>query len=269
MIGISATAVPSCFRPLSEKLTSRLLQSRLDRGRLHSAIVRRAFITNCPRTPRPKMEDTYTRDFAGGDQPQTPTHADTEGASSSRNGPVAFDLEANAPIRRNFSTHSRASPRRTSTVSSVRTDGTHGRIHRLIKRANTVVHYHNDLEDPRPATHFEHGAEPGIDTRQDIEPEVPSLGKTCQTTVVDFSEDKIEKHEFDNDELIDFLEKPRADWAKCRWINVNGLSWTVIKALGNKYKLHRLAVEDLLNTRGRAKVDWYPENVFSEQCDSH
>jgi Mg2+ and Co2+ transporter CorA len=158
-------------------------------------------------------------------------------------------------------------PRRGSDLSSIRTDGEHGRIHRLLKRANTVVHYQNDVEDPRPSTHFQHGAEPGIDTQKDPEPEIPTLGKTCQTTLVDFSEDKIEKHEFDNDELLGFLDKPREDWVKCRWINVNGLSWTVIKALGNKYKLHRLAVEDLLNTRGRAKIDWYPDNVYSKQFD--
>lgn len=256
MVALSATTLPSLTRP--QIITSiHALQARICG---HHAISR-TFLTPSI-THRPSMEDSQSRDFAGasnGHSHQQSRGATIDGASSSR---VSYDIEANAPIRRNFTTSSRI-PRRPSLVSSINTHDDVGRIHRIMRRANTIVHYHNDQQDPLPpTTQFEHGAEPGIDTRQDYEPEFPTLGKTCQTTVVDFSEDKMEKHEFDNDDLIEFLQKPRADWAKTRWINVNGLSWSVIKALGNRYKLHRLAVEDLLNTRGRAKVDWYPDNVY-------
>lgn len=42
----------------------------------------------------------------------------------------------------------------------------------------------------------------------------------------------------------------------------NGLSWDVIKLLGNKYRLHRLAIEDLMHTHTRTKVDWYADHAF-------
>ncbi|KAF3000177.1 hypothetical protein E8E13_006209 [Curvularia kusanoi] len=83
-----------------------------------------------------------------------------------------------------------------------------------------------------------------------------------QITAVDFSKDRIEKHELTNETLEAFLAKPREEWATCRWINVNGLSWDVVRLLGEKQNLHSLALEDLLHTRNRTKADWYPEHVF-------
>jgi hypothetical protein len=156
---------------------------------------------------------------------------------------------------------------------------------RRLNRSRTILHYSHTAVDPDNNTrddlltagvtrsasgqlwdHLKPGAEPGIDTTADIpEPRFASLVSSSQTSLVDFSSDKIQKHEFTGSEkLLDFLEKPREDWAKCRWINVNGLDWKIIKALGNKYKLHRLAIEDLIAPGGRAKVDWYPGNVFGE-----
>jgi Mg2+ and Co2+ transporter CorA len=32
--------------------------------------------------------------------------------------------------------------------------------------------------------------------------------------------------------------------------------------IGEKQKLHSLAIEDLLHTRNRTKADWFPEHVF-------
>lgn len=68
--------------------------------------------------------------------------------------------------------------------------------------------------------------------------------------------------ELDNDTLAEFLATPRPQWAKTRWVNVNGLSWDVVGMLGNHKKLHMLAVEDLLHTRSRTKVDWYTDHAF-------
>lgn len=101
------------------------------------------------------------------------------------------------------------------------------------------------------------GAEPGVDTSKPNHGHVMGLHAECQVTVVDFSQDDIATHELDNKQLAKFLDKPKPDWVKCRWINVNGLSWDVIQALGNYKNLHRLAVEDVMNTRNRTKVDWY------------
>ena len=58
------------------------------------------------------------------------------------------------------------------------------------------------------------------------------------------------------------MDLPRPEWATCRWININGLSWDVIQLLGNDKGLHRLAIEDLLNPRNRTKADWYSDHTY-------
>ena len=65
-----------------------------------------------------------------------------------------------------------------------------------------------------------------------------------------------------NNTLAGSLAEPRPKWASARWINVDGISWDVVRVLGQKEGLHRLAVEDLMNRRNRTKVDWYPEGAF-------
>lgn len=129
-------------------------------------------------------------------------------------------------------------------------------------RSNTVKHYRNS-PTPRPVWEAEPGAEPGIDTaKTEADHRHSHLREECIITVVDFSDEYMEQHTLDNETLEAFLEQPREDWAACRWISVNGLSWDVIKTLGNHKNLHRLAVEDLMNTRGRTKADWYSDHAF-------
>ncbi|QDS77255.1 hypothetical protein FKW77_003576 [Venturia effusa] len=131
-------------------------------------------------------------------------------------------------------------------------------LHRRVTRQNTVRNYHS----PSRPNWEEPGAEPGIDTSKEPEPHFNHLLQECQITVVDFSDERMSKYELDNEGLVEFLKEPREDWVSCRWINVNGLSWDVIKELGNKHNLHRLAIEDLMNTRGRTKADWYSDHAF-------
>lgn len=54
----------------------------------------------------------------------------------------------------------------------------------------------------------------------------------------------------------------RPPWAKVRWINVNGLSWEAIAAIGEKYDLHRLAIEDMIDIPQRTKTDIYSGHLF-------
>jgi len=74
----------------------------------------------------------------------------------------------------------------------------------------------------------------------------------------------METTELDNDTLQPYLDLPKEEWVDCRWINVDGLSYDVIQMLGNYKKLHRLAIEDLMYTRGRTKADWYSDHAFSK-----
>lgn len=63
------------------------------------------------------------------------------------------------------------------------------------------------------------GSEPGIDiTNEDAWPQWRQKVQS-QITAVDFSANRIEKYELNNEMLQEFLEKPREDWVTCRWIN--------------------------------------------------
>ncbi|KAI9715814.1 MAG: hypothetical protein M1828_000719 [Chrysothrix sp. TS-e1954] len=124
------------------------------------------------------------------------------------------------------------------------------------KRSSTVKAYR---KPERP--NEEPGAEPGIDTTKEDDDEVHPR-RPCEVTIVDFSDERVEYHDKDNDTLKTFLNKPKDDWVACRWICVNGLSYDVVKMLSNYKGLHRLAVEDLMNTRSRTKADWYPDHCF-------
>jgi hypothetical protein len=103
------------------------------------------------------------------------------------------------------------------------------------------------------------GLEPGLDPAASNDGSPGTLlNADCHITVVDYSEDRIETRHLDNGSLPKWIESQgkRADWAKCRWINVDGLSWDVIQALGRYKNLHKLAIEDLVNTENRTKADW-------------
>ncbi|RDW88676.1 hypothetical protein BP6252_00708 [Coleophoma cylindrospora] len=108
------------------------------------------------------------------------------------------------------------------------------------------------------------GQEPGLDPSKlnGGREHTPTLHEQCQITVVDFSEDDMIMRDLDNASLIEFLDEKKEDWIKCRWINVNGLSWDVIQALGNYKGLHKLAIEDLVNTNNRTKADWYTDHTY-------
>lgn len=116
-----------------------------------------------------------------------------------------------------------------------------------------------DFDDFESRPGWHPGAEPGVDpTKPDGGHALrPTLSAPCDITVVDFSHEDMSMRRFDNDSLIPFLKLPQPAWARCRWINVKGLSWDVIQALGQYKKLHRLAIEDIMNTRNRTKADWY------------
>lgn len=127
-----------------------------------------------------------------------------------------------------------------------------------MSRAATVKHFAS-----RPT--WQPGGEPGIDTEkvdEKVAPHLEALHAKCEIVIVDFSSENIVSVEANNDNLNDILEMKRPHHMPCRWISINGLSWDVIKVLGNQFNLHRLAIEDLINVRTRTKVDWYSDHAF-------
>lgn len=112
------------------------------------------------------------------------------------------------------------------------------------------------LTDRNPPTA---GAEPGVDPSKPDggHASMPTLSAPCTITIVDFSHERLSIRKLDNETLATFLSRPQPDWVTCRWVNVNGLSWDVIQALGRHKNLHRLAIEDIMDTRNRTKAEWY------------
>ncbi|KAJ8102172.1 hypothetical protein POJ06DRAFT_248999 [Lipomyces tetrasporus] len=102
------------------------------------------------------------------------------------------------------------------------------------------------------------GWEPGIDVRHtEVE-----LGENSIVTIIDYSSDryrvvnKVDKYSID-----EFL-KDTQPWASVRWINVNSLSWEVVRSIAAFYNLHPLAIEDMVDIPKRAKADNYKNQTF-------
>ena len=139
-------------------------------------------------------------------------------------------------------------------------------------RSDTARSY--NPESMGRASGWSPGQEPGIDTSDPAPPysrgdsvghdaaHPEKLNQLCEITVVDYSSEDMKMYNLDNDNLEEFLGRPTEDWSMVRWINVNGLSWDVIRLLGNHKGLHRLAIEDLMNTRNRTKADWYSDHTY-------
>ncbi|MBN2777334.1 MAG: magnesium/cobalt transporter CorA [Bacteroidales bacterium] len=54
------------------------------------------------------------------------------------------------------------------------------------------------------------------------------------------------------------------DSGKVHWINLNGVHDSdLIKNIGEKFNIHKLVLEDVLNTHQRPKVDIYDEHIFA------
>ena len=78
-------------------------------------------------------------------------------------------------------------------------------------------------------------------------------------TCIDFGPERAEAR--DVSDLPGFLAAHRPDWTSVRWINVDGLGDTAaIEALAAKYRLHPLAIEDVLHVPQRPKVDLYRDD---------
>lgn len=145
----------------------------------------------------------------------------------------------------------------------------HESVRRRTKRSNTAQSYYPD-SGAHHDQNWHPGTEPGIDPNEPLPPygadwgsSVPTdLHRNCEVTVVDFSQNQMRQYELDNDTLEQFLMKEKEPWVQCRWINVNGLSWDVIRLLGNHKGLHRLAIEDLMHTSNRTKADWYSDHAY-------
>ncbi|KAF9125357.1 hypothetical protein BGX30_000507 [Mortierella sp. GBA39] len=102
----------------------------------------------------------------------------------------------------------------------------------------------------------------GVDV-SDMDSIFSCIEGTVDATVMDMNQTQYTKRQgMANSEFLTWLQQPRPEWSTVRWININGMSWDVIKAIAIKYDLHHLAVEDLLHIPQRTKVDIYPKHTY-------
>jgi magnesium transporter len=74
---------------------------------------------------------------------------------------------------------------------------------------------------------------------------------------VDYAPDRVELE--DVADIPAFLGRHRPPWSRVRWINIDGLGQLdVIRAFADKYQLHPLAVEDVLQRVQSPKLEDYP-----------
>jgi magnesium transporter len=101
-------------------------------------------------------------------------------------------------------------------------------------------------------------AEPG--SAAGIEPHelatVPGQPLSVRITSVDYSPEQFAFEEVHD--LPGFIAHHRPEWSAVRWVNVDGIGdLAVIRALAEKYRLHPLAIEDVLHVPQRPRVQAY------------
>ncbi len=109
------------------------------------------------------------------------------------------------------------------------------------------------LRLPRRFRKNKPGSVPGIASHELAQME-SSAG--ARITCIDYGPDCVVVNEVQN--VPAFITSHRPLWSAVRWINVDGLAdLTIVRALAEKYHLHPLAVEDILQIPQRPKVDAY------------
>lgn len=128
-------------------------------------------------------------------------------------------------------------------------------VRRRSKRSVPRPHIHV----PRLRKRKKPGAVAGIELSELARmPSAQGAETTVTVTCIDYGPQRAQASEVTD--LAAFLEAHRPDWATVRWINVDGLNdMSVVRGLAEKYRLHPLAVEDLLNVTHRPKVEAYHE----------
>ena len=83
------------------------------------------------------------------------------------------------------------------------------------------------------------GDEPGVDPQGPLADATHGhLQVPCHIEIVDYSSVRCQSQKMNNREFVDFMNDEsvkRDPWVKVRWINIGGLSWDVLKAVGIRY----------------------------------
>ena len=110
---------------------------------------------------------------------------------------------------------------------------------------------------PRVRKRSKPGAVAGIELSELAR--LPTTQEPVAVTCIDYGPQQAQVQAVTD--LPAFLSAHRPEWATVRWINIDGVSdMSVIRGFAEKYHLHPLAVEDLLNVTHRPKVEAYTDD---------
>jgi magnesium transporter len=113
------------------------------------------------------------------------------------------------------------------------------------------------LRLPRRFKKARPGSPPGLGPQELSE--LPSTPGAARITCIDYSPDNVQTEEVRD--LAEFIARHRPEWSAVRWINVDGLKdLEVVRSLAEKYRLHPLAIEDVLHLPQRPKVQAFEED---------
>lgn len=139
----------------------------------------------------------------------------------------------------------------------LRTWGIGTALQTTLQNANTISRSLMGLHN-RTFRERDIGAAAGIEPHE-LPKLTPEQKETAAVTCFDYSPDQVHFEEITD--LDDFIIQHRPEWSRVRWVNVDGLNDPdVIRAFAEKYDLHPLAIEDVLHTPQRPKVDTYPSH---------
>ncbi|KAF9486439.1 hypothetical protein BDN70DRAFT_869982 [Pholiota conissans] len=146
--------------------------------------------------------------------------------------------------------------------------------HRTTPRNHAIAQqngyeYHHDFD-------LHAGAEPGVNPLSGRAIAAYSHFKQeCVIDIIDYDCDDIQLRRFSNEGLISLMKEPGPrgylnDAQKplptrmVRWISIGGIDWEVLSAIAVRYKLHSLALEDILHEQGHnhSKADYYAGHLF-------
>lgn len=102
------------------------------------------------------------------------------------------------------------------------------------------------------------GSTPGIESIADVDK--PPAAGTVRIKSVDYGPDRAEFTE--PPDLNTFLDVPRPEWCRVRWINVDGLHPYVVNQLRARFGFHTLAAEDVLRVPQRPKLETFEGHLF-------
>lgn len=98
------------------------------------------------------------------------------------------------------------------------------------------------------------------------EPFIQDENNTSNSTIVEifeYNENEYSEVRYVNEEIKNYKFDETLNLNKIKWINVDGLSnLELIENIENAFKIHSLVIEDILNTKHRAKIESYDKYLY-------